>query len=55
VQDGFVPFSGTFRGRSYNAHVPPRMSFPNSSSCNNFRECVSQTIFERVANGSVLV
>ena len=55
VQEFFVPFKGTFRGRSYNADVPPRMLFPNSSSCNNFRDFVAQTILERVANGSLLV
>ena len=55
VQEFFVPFNGTYRGRSYNTNVPPRMSFPNSFSCNNFRDFVSQTILERVANGSLLV
>ena len=55
VQDSFVPFKGTFRGCSYNADVPPRMLFPNSSSCNNFRDFVARTILERVANGSLLV
>ena len=55
VQEFFVPFNGTYRGRSYNTNVPPRMSFPNSLSCNNFRDFVSQTILERVANGSLLV
>ena len=55
MQEFYVPFKGTFRGRSYNADVPPRMLFPNSSSCNNFRDFVAQTILERVANGSLLV
>ena len=55
VQEFFVPFNGTYRGRSYNTNVPPRMSFPNSFSCNNFRDFASQTILERVANGSLLV
>ena len=55
VQEFLVPFKGTFRGRSYNADVPPRVLFPNSSSCNNFHDFVAQTILERVANGSLLV
>ena len=54
VQEFFVPFKGTFRGRSYKADVPPRMLFPNSPSCNNFPDFVAQTILERVANGSCL-
>ena len=31
------------------------MLFPNSSSCNNFRDFVAQTILEKVANGLLLV
>ena len=33
VQESFVPFSGTYRGYSYNAGILPRKSFPNSFSC----------------------
>ena len=55
MQEFFVPFKGKFRGRSYNSDVPLRMLFPNSSSCNIFRDFVPQTILERVANGLLLV
>ena len=55
LQEFFVPFNGTYWGRSYNAYVPPCMSFSNSFSCNGFRDFVSQTILERVAKGSLLV
>ena len=55
VQEFFVPFNGTYWGHSYNADIPPRKSFPNSFSCNSFHEFVSQTILERVVNGSLLV
>ena len=55
VQEFFAPFNGTYRGRSYDADVPPSMSFPNSFSSDSFRDFVSQTILERAANGSLLV
>ena len=55
LQEFFVPFNGTYCGHSYNADVPPGMSFPNSFSCNSFRDFVSQTLLERVVNGSLLV
>ena len=55
LQDFFLSFCGTFKGLRYNSDVPPRMKFPNSSSCNDFNNFVSQTTLERVANGSFLV
>ena len=51
----FLPFNGTYRYRSYTVDVSPHMSFPNSFSCNSFRDFVSRTILEREANGSLLL
>ena len=36
LQDFFISFCGPFKGLRYNSDVPPRMKFPNSSSCNAF-------------------
>lgn len=55
VDEFFLPFHGTFQGRSYYSDVPPRMSFPNSPSCKAFGVFVTHTILDRVANGSLRV
>ena len=46
LQDFFISFCGPFKGLRYNSDVPPRMKFPNSSLCNDFKDFVSQTILE---------
>ena len=46
LQDFFISFIGPFKDLLYNSDLPPRMKFPNSSSCNAFNHFVSQTILE---------
>ena len=55
VKQFFVPFHGTFQGRHFCSSEPPSMAFPNSPSCERFKDCISRTILERVSNGSLLV
>ena len=50
----FVPFHGTFQGRHFCSSEPPSMAFPNSPSCERFKDFISRTILERVSNGSLL-
>ena len=55
VKQFFVPFQGTFQGRHFSSSDPPSMAFPNSPSCERFKDFISRTILERVSNGSLLV
>lgn len=55
VKEFFVPFHGTFQGHLYCSDEPPSMIFPNSPSCERFKNFISHTILDRVANGSLLV
>ena len=55
VKEFFTEFRGTFQGRVYSSPLPPRALFPNNSSCQAFSEFISNTIFDRVANGSLSV
>ena len=55
VREFFVPFRGSFKGRSYHSDSPSPISFPNSPSCARFHDFVTRTILQRVANGSLLV
>ena len=55
VKQFFVPFHGTFQGRHFCSSEPPSMAFPNSPSCERFKDFISRTILERVSNGSLLV
>ena len=47
------PFKGFFAGKHYNSPLPPPMILPNSNTCNGFEEFITDTILERVANGSL--
>ena len=55
VKEFFVEFEGSFQGQVYNSPSPPRAYFPNSRTCKAFSEFISETILERVANGSLSV
>ena len=55
VKEFFVDFKGSFQGRIYYSPSPPCAYFPNSKSCQAFFEFISETILERVANGSLSV
>ncbi|MEW8544651.1 MAG: reverse transcriptase domain-containing protein, partial [Candidatus Thiodiazotropha sp.] len=47
------PFKVMFLGESYDSDFPPRKLFNNSNKCRNFVEFISDTIKERLINGSV--
>ena len=55
VQEFFAKFEGTFQGQVYSSPFPPRALFPNSRRCQAFSEFISNTILDRVANGSLSV
>ena len=47
-------FAGSFAGQFYDEPSPPKTIFPNSHSCDAFEEFITNTILERVANGSLV-
>ena len=55
VKEFFTEFKGSFHGRVYSSPLPPRALFPSNRSCQAFSEFISNTILERVANGSLSV
>ena len=55
VKQFLVSFHATFQGRHFCSGEPPSMAFPNSPSCERFKDFISRTILERVSNGSLLV
>lgn len=55
VNEFFIKFEGTFQGQVYSSPLSPRAFFPNNRSCLAFSEFISNTILERVANGSLSV
>ena len=40
VKQFFVPFHGTFQGRHFSRSYPPSMAFPNSPSCERFKDFI---------------
>ena len=52
ISDYFQPFQGTFLQQSYDSNFAPRKIFPNSKSCASFEGFITDTIMERVCNGS---
>ena len=55
VKEFFIKFEGTFQGQVYSSPSPPRALFPNNRRCQAFPELISNTILDRVANGSLSV
>ena len=55
VHDFFLPFKGDFQGTYYNSAFPPSVKFSNSKSCAGFEDFISDTILERLANGSLSI
>ena len=55
ISDYFQPFQGTFLQQFYDSNFPPRKIFPNSKSCALFEGFITDTIMERVRNGSLTV
>ena len=51
----FIKFEGTFQGQVYSSPFPTRALFPNNRRCQAFSEFISNTILDRVANGSLSV
>ncbi|KAK3745186.1 hypothetical protein QZH41_008385, partial [Actinostola sp. cb2023] len=48
-----VHFKGRFGNQAYDAPYPPHKIFPNNQSCLEFEEFITNTILERLANGSL--
>jgi len=55
VREFFLPFKGDFQGTYYDSPLPPGASFPNNKSCSGFEDFISDTILERLANGSLSI
>lgn len=55
IFDFFTPFNGTFQGKPYRSDLPPRMCFQNSPTCRPFKDFITATVMDRIANGSVNV
>ena len=49
------PFKGDFKGRHYDAEVPPKAILENSSICCRFDNFISESIIERVRNKSLSI
>ena len=47
------PFKGKFWGQSYDHDFPPARIFQNSNKCKDFIQFISDTIHERLCNGSI--
>lgn len=55
VREFFFPFKGDFQGTYYDSPLPPSARFPNNKSCSGFEDFISDTILERLANGSLSI
>ena len=55
VCDFFLPFKGNFQGTNYDSAFPPSVKFSNNKSCAGFEDFISDTILERLANGSLSI
>lgn len=51
--DLLVPFQGEFDGKVYNSQFPPQIEFQNNRSCVGFESFITDTILQRVKNGSL--
>lgn len=48
------PYKGTYASQNYDSPFPPPREFPNSPSCEKFKDFVDVTIKERVRTGSLI-
>ena len=55
ISDYFQSFQGLFLRCFYDSNLPPRKIFPNSKSCASFEGFITDSIMERVRNGSLNV
>ena len=55
VHDFFQHFKGDFRGKTYDSDLPSKSFFPNNRICDKFADFISETIIERVENGSLSI
>lgn len=53
VRSFFHHFKGDFKGKAYDSAIPPPSFFENNKICNEFEQFISDTIEERVRNGSL--
>ena len=51
----FQHFKGDFKGKAYNSDIPPKAIFENSEICGKYEEFISNTLLERIRNGSMSV
>ena len=51
----FRHFKGNFKGHSYDSDLPPTVFFQNATNCKEFGKFISNTLMERIANGTITV
>jgi hypothetical protein len=49
----FTPFKGSFKGKKYDATVPPLFYQKNSDTCQSDPVLVARTLEEKIRNGSI--
>ena len=50
-----TPFKGDFKGQHYNSKLPPFVEFSNNRLCETFDQFITETILERLRNGSISI
>ena len=55
VHPMFRHFKGNFKGHSYDSDLPPPIFFQNAVNCKEFGKFISDTLMDRIANGSITV
>ncbi|CAC5395698.1 unnamed protein product [Mytilus coruscus] len=53
INNYIVHFKGDFGGHFYDDKFPPRRIFNNSNKCKNFSSFITETVMERLKNGSI--
>ena len=51
----FKHYKGRFKGKVYDASIPPKIYFPNNASCKQNPQFVATELEERIRNGSLRV
>lgn len=51
----FRHFKGNFKGRSFDADIPPKQYFQNSARCEKYADFISNELHERISSGCLKV
>ncbi|MES9884567.1 MAG: reverse transcriptase domain-containing protein [Sedimenticola sp.] len=53
IHSFLISFRGRFWGKHYDTDYPPPRYFSNANNCKQFQDFISQTVLERLRNGSI--